>query len=101
MYKQPQDPVDSAEALKFFDWAYTNGTKAAEELDYVPLPAPVVAQIEKTWADGNQGLRRQACVRQVTSQTTGLSGDSSDLPFRSRRDAPAAWPGSAGVSKHD
>jgi phosphate transport system substrate-binding protein len=51
MYKQPQDPTSSAAALKFFDWAYTKGSKAAEELDYVPLPPAVIAQIEKTWAE--------------------------------------------------
>ncbi len=55
MYKQPVDPAASAEALKFFDWAYTNGSKAAEALDYVPLPASVVAQIEKTWATEIKG----------------------------------------------
>ena len=26
----------------------------AEELDYVPMPANVVAQIERTWDEGNQ-----------------------------------------------
>ena len=51
MYAQPQDPAASAEALKFFDWAYNNGKKAAEELDYVPLPDSVIAQIEKTWSE--------------------------------------------------
>lgn len=49
MYKQPDNAEAAGEALKFFNWAYTNGGKAAEELDYVPLPAPVVAQIKKTW----------------------------------------------------
>jgi phosphate transport system substrate-binding protein len=51
MYKQPADPSASAGALKFFDWAYANGSKAAEDLDYVPLPKDVVQQIEKTWAE--------------------------------------------------
>ena len=55
MYKQPVDPTASAEALKFFDWAYKKGDKAAEELDYVPLPDAVVAQIEKTWATQIKG----------------------------------------------
>lgn len=50
MYKQPQDPAAAAEALKFFNWAYAKGGKAAEELDYVPLPQAVIAQIKKTWA---------------------------------------------------
>ena len=48
--KAPQDPAATAEALKFFSWAYANGGKAAEELDYIPLPASVVALIKKTWA---------------------------------------------------
>ena len=50
MYKQPVDVAASADALKFFAWAYAKGGKAAEELDYVPLPSAVVTQIEKTWA---------------------------------------------------
>ena len=37
------------EALKFFAWSYKNGAKMAEELDYVPMPAKVVADIEKYW----------------------------------------------------
>jgi phosphate transport system substrate-binding protein len=37
-------------ALKFFDWGYRNGTKLAEDLDYVPLPDKVIGQIEQTWA---------------------------------------------------
>jgi phosphate transport system substrate-binding protein len=50
MYKDAQDKAASAEALKFFAWAYKNGDKMAEELHYVPMPANVVADIEKTWA---------------------------------------------------
>ena len=50
IYKQPQDPVAAAEALKFFAWAYAKGGKMAEELDYVPMPANVVAAIQKVWA---------------------------------------------------
>ena len=50
MHKAPQDPAAAAEALKFFSWAYDKGDKAAEELDYVPLPDSVVALIKKSWA---------------------------------------------------
>jgi phosphate transport system substrate-binding protein len=50
MYKQPQDAAVSAEALKFFAWAYKNGAKMADELHYVPMPANVIADIQKTWA---------------------------------------------------
>jgi phosphate transport system substrate-binding protein len=49
MHKAPQDVANSTEALKFFDWAYTKGDKAALDLDYVPMPDSVVAQIKKTW----------------------------------------------------
>jgi phosphate transport system substrate-binding protein len=51
MYERPDNVDAAAEALKFFAWAYANGGQAAEALDYVPLPATVVTQIEKTWAD--------------------------------------------------
>jgi len=47
----PPDPAEAAEALKFFRWAYKKGDKMAESLDYVPLPQPVVALIEKSWAN--------------------------------------------------
>jgi phosphate transport system substrate-binding protein len=50
IYKQPQDPSAAATALKFFAWAYAKGGKMAEELDYVPMPAKVVSQIEAMWA---------------------------------------------------
>ncbi|MBV8791378.1 MAG: phosphate ABC transporter substrate-binding protein PstS, partial [Pseudolabrys sp.] len=49
VYKQPQDAAATSEALKFFAWAYKNGAKAAEELDYVPMPAKVVGDVEKMW----------------------------------------------------
>jgi phosphate transport system substrate-binding protein len=50
IHKQPQDPAAAAEALKFFAWAYANGGRAAEELDYAPMPASVVTAIEGVWA---------------------------------------------------
>jgi phosphate transport system substrate-binding protein len=49
-HKQVQDPNAAHEALKFFDWAYANGGKMAQDLDYIPMPAPVVAAIKKLWA---------------------------------------------------
>jgi phosphate transport system substrate-binding protein len=50
IYKQPQDPAAAAAALKFFAWAYASGGKAAEELDFVPMPASVVTAVEGVWA---------------------------------------------------
>ncbi len=50
MHKAQDKPAQGAAALKFFDWAFTNGDKTAEDLDYVPMPAAVKAQITKLWA---------------------------------------------------
>ena len=50
MHKEPTDKAASAEAIKFFKWAFEKGGKMAEELDYIPMPASVVKQIEKTWS---------------------------------------------------
>jgi phosphate transport system substrate-binding protein len=50
IHKQPRDPATAAKALKFFAWAYANGGRMAEELDYVPMPAPVVTAVQKMWA---------------------------------------------------
>ncbi len=50
MHKVQDKPAEAAAALKFFDWAYKNGDKTADELDYVPMPPSVKQQIEKLWA---------------------------------------------------
>ena len=50
MHKVQDKPAQAQAVLKFFDWAYKNGDKTAEDLDYVPMPAAVKAQVEKLWA---------------------------------------------------
>ena len=51
MYKNPVDKAASAEALKFFDWAFKNGKKMADDLDYVALPDSLTNQIRaKVWS---------------------------------------------------
>jgi phosphate transport system substrate-binding protein len=49
MHKVPVDLEASKGALKFFDWAYKNGDTMAEELDYIPLPDPVVELVHEDW----------------------------------------------------
>lgn len=49
MHKVQDKPANAEQVLKFFDWAFKNGQKMADELDYVPLPASLVAQIEASW----------------------------------------------------
>ena len=51
MHKVQDKPAQATSSLKFFDWAYKNGDKTADDLDYVPMPANVKAIIEKAWGD--------------------------------------------------
>ena len=51
MHKVQDKPAQAAATLKFFQWAYQNGDKTADDLDYVPMPAAVKAQIEKGWSE--------------------------------------------------
>jgi phosphate transport system substrate-binding protein len=50
VYKKPDDAAATAEALKFFDWAYKNGGQMAADLAYIPMPEAVVKDIESRWA---------------------------------------------------
>ena len=47
MYKEPANKAESAEVIKFFEWAFKNGKGMATELDYVPLPDALTAQIRQ------------------------------------------------------
>ena len=49
MYRQQTDPAAGAAALRFFNWAYTNGDAAATQLNYVPLPPALKAQVRAYW----------------------------------------------------
>ena len=46
MHRQPSDKARSDAALGFFKWALEKGQNQAQKLDYVPLPAPLVQQVE-------------------------------------------------------
>ncbi len=50
IHNQPKDPATAGEALKFFAWAYDNGARMADELDYIAMPKNVVASVKATWA---------------------------------------------------
>lgn len=51
MHKSQEKPAVASAALKFFDWAYTNGDKMATDLEYVPLPDAVEATVRKQWSN--------------------------------------------------
>jgi phosphate transport system substrate-binding protein len=50
MHRNPDNKAQSQAVLKFFDWAFKNGRKMSEELDYVHLPDALTKQIrERVW----------------------------------------------------
>ena len=50
MPRAQDKPVSATNSLKFFDWAFSKGKTLATELDYVPLPDTLTAQIRsKVW----------------------------------------------------
>ena len=51
MLKDPKNPKQSTEVLKFFKWALAEGSQLALDLDYVPMPAATLPLIEATWKD--------------------------------------------------
>jgi phosphate transport system substrate-binding protein len=50
MYRTQEKPAQGTEVVKFFDWAFANGDKAAIDLDYVPIPDAVVKLVQAQWS---------------------------------------------------
>jgi len=50
MPRKPKNAATAKAAQQFFGWVYANGDEAARKLDYVPLPAALVKQVEAYWA---------------------------------------------------
>ncbi|MEO6423303.1 MAG: phosphate ABC transporter substrate-binding protein PstS [Candidatus Nitrotoga sp.] len=49
MQKTQGNPETAKAVLKFFDWAFINGGKMAEALDYVPMPENVQQLVRTAW----------------------------------------------------
>lgn len=47
MHTKPEKPSEAQEAIKFFKWAFKNGDKMAEDLDYVPMPKSIISRIDQ------------------------------------------------------
>jgi phosphate transport system substrate-binding protein len=43
-------PANASTALRFFEWAYAQGDKMAEDLDYVPMPDAIKPAVQRVWA---------------------------------------------------
>lgn len=48
--KNPDNAERSRNVMKFFDWAFKNGDKLAQELEYIPIPSSVQDRIRAAWA---------------------------------------------------
>ncbi len=68
VYGVPQDVAATTEALKFFNWAYKKGTQMASELDYVPLPAALIKQVQATWKSEIKGIPAMAAAAPSASK---------------------------------
>lgn len=55
MYKSQDKPAQGSATLKFFEWAFANGDKMANDLEYVSLPEPVKALVRKAWGEIKDG----------------------------------------------
>jgi len=49
LHAKQEKPENAKEVLKFFEWSFRNGQKMAADLDYVPMPEPVVKEIQASW----------------------------------------------------
>jgi phosphate transport system substrate-binding protein len=63
MHKVQDKPAQGAAVLKFFEWAYKNGDNTADELAYVPMPAAVKTQIEKSWSEIKDASGKQIAAK--------------------------------------
>jgi len=59
VYKNQLDRTKGQKLVDFLRWAYTSGEKAAESLDYAPLPPALRARLEKRLATINIGAAAQ------------------------------------------
>lgn len=48
--KNPAKADQSLAVMKFFDWAFAQGSATAEKLHYIPLPASVTDRVRAVWA---------------------------------------------------
>ncbi len=63
MHTKQDKPANATQVLKFFSWAYQNGGDAAAALDYVPMPKPVIAAIEKSWGQIQDGAGKPVAFK--------------------------------------
>jgi len=55
VHAKQEKPETGREVIRFFEWAFRNGGRMAEDLDYVPMPEAVVKEIQSTWKSITDG----------------------------------------------
>lgn len=60
LHKAQANADKGAAVVKFFDWSFKNGNKAALELEYVPLPDAVTKLVRDMWKAEIKGPSGQA-----------------------------------------
>ena len=61
VHKTADKPEKTADVFKFFQWAYKDGDKYAEALDYIPMPEPVKTAIYKEWTNVKSASGQPVC----------------------------------------
>lgn len=63
MYKNQEKPATASAALKFFEWAFTQGDAMASDLEYVALPANVKDLVRKQWTEIKDGAGKAVAYK--------------------------------------
>jgi phosphate transport system substrate-binding protein len=63
MQKSQEKPAQATHSLKFFDWAYLNGDKMANELEYVALPENVKQLVRKQWGEIKDAAGKPVAIK--------------------------------------
>ena len=70
MHAKQDKPQNAAEVLKFFDWAFKNGQKMADELDYVAMPGRGHQADRRRLEVAGQGRSRQGALELTRALST-------------------------------
>lgn len=63
MHKSQDKPENGLAVLKFFEWSFKNGGKAAAAMDYVPMPEAAVKLVQTMWKNDIKNSAGQAVFK--------------------------------------
>ena len=71
IHKYPQDSERTRNVLAFFQWALESGQDMATSLDYLPLPPPLVREVEEYWNAERESAIKGPAISGKSSRTPG------------------------------